>query len=198
MYLGEVMEENLSLMHPNPFVELKIVDATGNVVPRGTAGDIHVRSPFTMVGYLDDPHHTEQAITTAKWYVTGDIGVMTENGKSFEIVGRTKDVISKGGSKVYPRGIEDLLLQHPRVSKACVIGVPDPKLFNEICACITLTPGEKLTEDELVGFCTQKTMGNVSLMVPKYYYFTESFPLNTSGKVDKKVLIKITTEHFHL
>ena len=152
---SSVTKDHFSLMLPNPFVEIKVVDDTGKVAPTGTAGDIHVRSPFTMVGYLDDPDQTEQVITASKWYITGDQGVIAEDGTSFEIIGRTKDVISKGGTKVHPKSIEDILLQHPGVSKVCVIGVPDPKLFNEICACIIATPSAKLTEDGLSSFCTK-------------------------------------------
>ena len=151
-----------------------------------------------MTGYLDDPDITRTVMSSAGWYTTGDLGLMTEDGSSLEIKGRTKYIISKGGIKVYHQVIEDMLLMYGKISQVCVIGVPDAKLFNEICACIIPKPNEHLSESELFEYCKQKALGNMSLMIPKFNYFTDTFPLNCNGKTDKKRLIQLTTEYFHL
>ena len=139
---------------------------TRQIVKIGETGEIHSRGFNTMIGYWKDPVKTAEAIDHAGWYNTGDLGVMDEEG-FLKIIGRTKEMIIVGGENVYPREIEELLHTHPAILDAHVIGVPDPRKGEEICAWVKLKNGggdgdkKEVTEEELKKFCKD----NVSLML---------------------------------
>jgi fatty-acyl-CoA synthase len=166
----------------HPYVEVKIVDPeTGLTVPRGATGEMCTRGYSVMLGYWDDPEQTSAAIDQARWMHTGDLAVLDEAGY-LNIVGRIKDMIIRGGENVYPREIEEFLYSHPAVEDVQVIGVPDAKYGEEICAWVKLRPGQQLTEQELREFCT----GQIAhFKVPRYLRITTEFPMTVTGKVQK-------------
>ncbi len=166
-------------------VEVKIVDPeTGLTVPRGTFGEFCTRGYSVMLGYWNDDTATAAAIDRARWMHTGDLAVMDDAGY-LNIVGRIKDMIIRGGENVYPREIEEFLHTHPAVSEAQVVGVPDQRYGEAICACIRLRPGMPLTEDEVQAFCR----GQIAhYKTPRYVRFVESFPMTVTGKVQKFLL----------
>jgi fatty-acyl-CoA synthase len=170
-------------VHDN--VEVKIVDPkTGLTVPRGTFGEFCTRGYSVMLGYWNDDTATAAAIDRARWMHTGDLAVMDDAGY-LNIVGRIKDMIIRGGENVYPREIEEFLHTHPAVSEAQVVGVPDQRYGEAICACIRLRPGMSLTEDEVRAFCR----GQIAhYKTPRYVRFVESFPMTVTGKVQKFLL----------
>ncbi|HEY9242224.1 MAG TPA: AMP-binding protein [Streptosporangiaceae bacterium] len=166
----------------HPYVEVKIVDPeTGLAVPRGATGEMCTRGYSVMLGYWDDPEQTSAVIDQARWMHTGDLAVMDEAGY-LNIVGRIKDMIIRGGENVYPREIEEFLYRHPAIEDVQVIGVPDAKYGEEICAWVKLRPGQQLTEQELREFCT----GQIAhFKVPRYLRVTDEFPMTVTGKVQK-------------
>jgi fatty-acyl-CoA synthase len=168
----------------HPHVQVKIIDADGRITPRGTAGELLTRGYSVMRGYWDDPERTRDAIDVGGWMHTGDLAVIDERGYC-NIVGRVKDMIIRGGENVYPREIEEFLYEHPAVLDVAVVGVPDAKYGEAVCACIRLRDGVTATEEEFIEFCR----GQIAhYKVPRYVRFVESFPLTISGKVQKYLM----------
>ena len=168
----------------HPHVQVKIIDADGRVTPRGTSGELLTRGYSVMRGYWDDPERTRDAIDASGWMHTGDLAVIDEQGYC-NIVGRVKDMIIRGGENVYPREIEEFLYRHPAVFDVAVVGVPDPKYGEAVCACIRLRDGVAITEEDIREFCR----GQIAhYKVPRYVRFVDSFPLTISGKVQKYLL----------
>ena len=168
----------------HPHVQVKIIDADGRVTPRGAAGELLTRGYSVMRGYWDDPERTRDAIDAGGWMHTGDLAVIDEQGYC-NIVGRVKDMIIRGGENVYPREIEDFLYGHPAVLDVAVVGVPDAKYGEAVCACIRLRGGMTATEEDIVEFCREQI---AHYKVPRYVRFVESFPLTISGKVQKYLI----------
>ncbi len=177
------MERRVSTVgRVHPYVEVKIVDPeSGLTVPRGVTGEMCTRGYSVMLGYWDDPEQTSQAIDQARWMHTGDLAVLDEGGY-LNIVGRIKDMIIRGGENVYPREIEEFLYSHPAIEDVQVIGVPDARYGEEICAWVKLRPGQQLTEQELREFCTGKI---AHFKIPRYLRITAEFPMTVTGKVQK-------------
>jgi fatty-acyl-CoA synthase len=177
------MERRVSTVgRVHPHVEVKIVDPeAGLAVPRGATGEMCTRGYSVMLGYWNDPEQTGSAIDQARWMHTGDLAVMDEAGY-LNIVGRIKDMIIRGGENVYPREIEEFLYSHPAIEDVQVIGVPDARLGEEICAWVKLRPGQQLTEEELRAFCTGKI---AHFKIPRYLRITGEFPMTVTGKVQK-------------
>jgi fatty-acyl-CoA synthase len=177
------MERRVSTVgRVHPHVEVKIVDPeAGLAVPRGATGEMCTRGYSVMLGYWNDPEQTSSAIDQARWMHTGDLAVMDEAGY-LNIVGRIKDMIIRGGENVYPREIEEFLYSHPAIEDVQVIGVPDARLGEEICAWVKLRPGQPLTEEELRAFCTGKI---AHFKIPRYLRITGEFPMTVTGKVQK-------------
>ncbi|OYW18557.1 MAG: AMP-binding protein, partial [Burkholderiales bacterium 12-64-5] len=134
-----------------PHCEVKLVDEAGRVVPRGEPGELCTRGYSVMLGYWDDAAKTREAIDAAGWMHTGDLATLDAEGYC-NIVGRLKDMVIRGGENLYPREIEEFLYRHPKVQDVQVIGVPDPKYGEELCACVIVRAGEQLTADELRAF----------------------------------------------
>ena len=166
----------------HPQLEIKIVDpASGLTVARGEPGELCTRGYSVMLGYWDDADATRAAIDDARWMHTGDLAVMDEDGY-VNIVGRIKDMIIRGGENVYPREIEEFLYRHPAISDVQVIGVPDERYGEEVCAWVVVKEGEVLDEGALRAFCAGKI---ARFKIPRYVRFVDGFPMTVTGKVQK-------------
>ena len=164
-----------------PHCEIKIVDAAGAVVPRGTAGEFCMRGYNVMLGYWNDAAATRAAIDAAGWMHSGDLATMDAEGY-VNIVGRLKDTIIRGGENIAPREIEEVLQTHPGVASAQVIGVPSAKYGEEVMAWIQPRAGRTLTEEELTAFCKGKM---AKFKVPRLWKFVDAYPMTVTGKVQK-------------
>src|SRR5262249_22224212 len=136
----------------HPHLECKIVDPDGAIVPRGLPGELCTRGYSVMLGYWNDPGATAAAIDPARWMHTGDLAVMRDDGY-VQIVGRLKDMIIRGGENIYPREIEEFLYSHPAIADVQVIGVPDDKYGEEVCAWVRLREGHTATTENIRDFC---------------------------------------------
>jgi fatty-acyl-CoA synthase len=167
----------------HPHVESKIVDPeTGLTLPRGEPGELCTRGYSVMLGYWNEPEKTAEAIDRARWMHTGDLGVMDAEGY-INITGRIKDMVIRGGENVYPREIEEFLYTHPDILDAQVIGVPDVRYGEELCAWVTLRPGAaELTAEAVREFATGKL---AHYKIPRYVLVVEEFPMTVTGKVRK-------------
>ena len=166
----------------HPHVEIQVVDlATGRPLPRGETGELLTRGYSVMLGYWENEEATRAAIDAARWMHTGDLAVMDEEGY-VNIVGRSKDMIIRGGENVYPREIEEFLYTHPAVADVQVIGVPDERYGEEVCAWIVVREGTELSEEEVREFCRETVARS---KIPRYIRFVDGFPLTVTGKVQK-------------
>ncbi|NYI77371.1 AMP-binding protein [Nocardioides panzhihuensis] len=166
-----------------PHVEIKIVDpATGEVVPHGTAGEFCTRGYSVMLGYWDDETKTAEVIDADGWMHTGDLAVMREDGYCV-VVGRIKDMVIRGGENIYPREIEEFLFTHPDIAEAQVVGVPDERYGEELCAWIRMRPdAEPLDTEAVRAFASGKL---AHYKTPRYVLVVDEFPMTVTGKVRK-------------
>jgi fatty-acyl-CoA synthase len=169
--------------HAHPHVEIKIVDPdTADLVERGRPGELCARGYLVMLGYWRDEAKTREVIDAEGWIHTGDLAVMRDDGYC-NIVGRLTDVVIRGGENVYPREIEEFLYTHPDIDEAQIVGVPDAKYGEEICAWIRMKPGRRPLDAETIrAFATGKL---AHYKVPRYVHVVEEFPLTITGKVRK-------------
>jgi len=166
----------------HPHVEVKIIEpSTGQVVPRGTSGELCTRGYSVMLGYWNDEVATRTAIDAAGWMHTGDLATMDDEGY-VNIVGRIKDMIVRGGEKIYPRELEEYLHTHPAIAEAQVVGVPSTKYGEEVMAWVRLKAGAAVSPEELTAFCTGKI---ATYKIPRYWKITEEFPMTVTGKIQK-------------
>jgi fatty-acyl-CoA synthase len=166
----------------HPHIEVKVVDpGTDCTVPRGETGELLTRGYCVMLGYWADEAATRAAIDEARWMHTGDLAVMDDEGY-VKIVGRSKDMIIRGGENVYPREIEEFLYTHAAVADVQVIGVPDERYGEEVCAWVVLRDGAALDEEELREFCHGKI---ARYKIPRYVRFVDGFPMTVTGKIQK-------------
>ncbi len=178
-----------------PHTEIKIVDPeTGLVCPVGKTGELCTRGYSVMLGYWRDEARTKAAIDQARWMHTGDLATMDEEGY-FRIVGRIKDMIIRGGENIYPREIEEFLFTHPKISEVQVIGVPDGKYGEEVMAWIKLKEGQQASAGEIQAFCEGKI---AHYKIPKYFKFTDEFPMTVTGKIRKVEMRKISIKELGL
>jgi fatty-acyl-CoA synthase len=185
-----------SIGRAHPHLEIKIIDpATGETVERGRTGEFCTKGYSVMLGYWEDEEKTREAIDEDGWMHTGDLAEMREDGYC-NIVGRIKDMVIRGGENIYPREIEEFLYQHPDVEDVQVIGVPDPKYGEELCAWIRMRSGaEPLDADAVRAFCE----GRLShYKIPRYVLVVEEFPMTVTGKVRKVQMREETTEKLGL
>jgi fatty-acyl-CoA synthase len=167
-----------------PHIEVKIVDAEGCVVPRGEKGELLTRGYSVMLGYWADEDKTREAIDAAGWMHTGDLATIDAEGYC-NIVGRSKDMVIRGGENIYPREVEEFLYRHPKIQDVQCVGVPDDKYGEELCACVVLRPGVAASAEEIREFCR----GQIAhYKVPRYVKFVESFPMTVTGKIQKYIL----------
>jgi fatty-acyl-CoA synthase len=180
---------------PLPGLEVRVV-APGSLapLPPGQPGELIVRGHGVMKGYYNKPAETADALTPDGWLHTGDLAVLTPDGY-FRITGRIKDMIIRGGENVYPREIEEFLYTHPAVADVQVVGLPDERFGEEVCAWVRLKPGAALTEAELREFCCGKI---AHYKVPRYLVFVDEFPTTVTGKVQKFRLRELGVERFGL
>ncbi|HMT83433.1 MAG TPA: AMP-binding protein [Ottowia sp.] len=165
-----------------PHLEIKIIDPeSGRTVPVGERGEFCTRGYSVMQGYWEDPQRTAEAIDAEGWMHTGDLATMDEQGY-VNIVGRIKDMVIRGGENVYPREIEEFLYRHPKVQDVQVVGVPDQRFGEELCAWIIVKPGQQLTDGEVREFCKGKI---AHYKVPRYLKFVPEFPMTVTGKIQK-------------
>lgn len=166
----------------HPHLEVKMVDPeSGEIVPIGVTGELCTRGYVVMQGYWDDLPKTQEAIDAEGWMHTGDLATMDSEGY-VNIVGRIKDMVIRGGENIYPREIEEFLYRHPAVQDVQVVGVPDAKYGEELCAWVILRPGQSVDEEGLRAFCN----GQIAYYkVPRYIRFVDAFPMTVTGKIQK-------------
>jgi fatty-acyl-CoA synthase len=168
----------------HPHVQVKLVDADGQVVPRGERGELLTRGYNVMRGYWDDPERTSESLDAAGWMHTGDLATIDAEGYC-SIVGRVKDMIIRGGENIYPREIEEFLLRHPKILDVAVVGLPDQQYGEVVCAVIRLREQVTCTEEEIVDYCR----GQIAhFKVPRFVRFVEAFPMTVTGKVQKYLI----------
>ena len=165
-----------------PHLEVKIVNPdSGEVVAPGQSGELCTRGYSVMHGYWDDPAKTAEAIDAEGWMHTGDLATMDAEGY-VNIVGRIKDLVIRGGENIYPREIEEFLYRHPAIQDVQVVGVPDAKYGEELCAWVIVKPGQTLDEDAVRAFCK----GQIAhYKVPRHIRFVDAFPMTVTGKIQK-------------
>jgi fatty-acyl-CoA synthase len=165
-----------------PQTEVKIVSPhTGQTLPVGEQGELCTRGYLVMNGYDDEPEATRNAIDPEGWLHTGDLAAMRSDD-CFRITGRAKDMIIRAGENVYPREVEEFLYTHPKIVEVQVVGLPDIRLGETLCAWIRLKTAETITEDEIREFCRGKI---AYFKIPQYIRFVDSFPTTVTGKVQK-------------
>ncbi|WP_320671500.1 AMP-binding protein [Patulibacter defluvii] len=168
----------------HPHVEVKVVDPGGETVARGETGELCTRGYSVMRGYWNDPERTAEAIDGEGWMHTGDLATIDDGGY-LRIVGRSKDMIIRGGENVYPREIEEFLYTHPDVADVQVIGVPDERFGEEIMAWIVPRAGATVDGEAIRDFC-RGTIAHYK--VPRYVHVTDEFPMTVTGKVQKYLM----------
>jgi long-chain acyl-CoA synthetase len=198
---GYGLTETSPVTHDNPFgaktkagtiglpisnTDAKLVDVDDyekEITTPGTPGELCVKGPQVMAGYVNRPEETAQTLKDG-WLLTGDIAIFDEEGY-FSIVDRKKDMIISGGFNIYPRDVDEVLFSHPKVLDACAIGTPDAYSGERVKAFVVLKPGEKATESEIIEYCKQSL---AKYKVPKYVEFVDSLPKSAIGKVLRKDL----------
>ncbi|WP_409263101.1 fatty acid CoA ligase family protein [Pseudomonas putida] len=179
-----------SVGRTQPRLESKVVDAEGNTVPRGEIGELCTRGYSVMLGYWNNPKATAESIDAEGWMHTGDLAVMDEQGY-VRIVGRSKDMIIRGGENIYPRELEEFFFTHPAVADVQVIGVPCSKYGEEIVAWVRLHPGHAVSEEALREWARARI---AHFKVPRYFRFVDEFPMTVTGKVQKFRMREISVE----
>ncbi len=164
-------------------IEIRILGPDGDVLPAGQDGEICVRGPLVMSGYWNSPQATAQAIRDG-WFHTGDVGHLDEDGYLY-VVDRIKDLIIRNGFNVYPRDVEDVLLAHPDVTAAAVVGRPDPKVGEEVVAFVSLRPGSTPAPEEIIAFTREHVSG---AKYPREVRVVDAIPLTSVLKTDRKAL----------
>jgi len=178
-----------SVGFPRTGVEVRIVDKDGIPLAPGEAGEITVRGDVVMAGYWNDPQATRQALRDG-WLHTGDVGCSDPDG-FVTLIDRSKDLIISGGSNIYPREIEEVLLRHPGVRQVSVVGIPDPEWGEQVVALVVPAPGASVCAGTLDGWCLENI---ARFKRPKRYHFIDALPTNNYGKVLKTELHKLLNE----
>jgi fatty-acyl-CoA synthase len=168
----------------HPHVEVKIIDKSGEIVPRRTSGELCTRGYSVMLGYWGEEEKTREGIDEDGWMHTGDLAVIDEEGYC-DIVGRVKDMIIRGGENIYPREIEEYLFRHPKIQQAAVFGIPDERFGEAVVAWVSLVEGETADEDEIRQYCNEQI---AYYKVPKHIMIVDEFPLTVTGKIQKFIM----------
>jgi fatty-acyl-CoA synthase len=178
-----------------PHLEVKIIHPeTGAIVAPGETGELCTKGYSVMHGYWGDAEKTREAIDDEGFMHTGDLAVMDAQGY-VNIVGRIKDMVIRGGENLYPREIEEFLYRHPQVQDVQVVGVPDSRYGEELCAWIIAKPGQSVTEDDIRAFC----QGQIAhYKVPRYIRFVDAFPMTVTGKIQKFKIRETMMEQLQL
>ncbi|UIJ44224.1 AMP-binding protein [Sphingomonas cannabina] len=173
-----------SIGRVQPHLECKTVDEGGEVVPTGTPGELCTRGYSVMLGYWDEPAKTAEVIDAEGWMHSGDLAVIDAEGYG-TIVGRLKDMVIRGGENVYPREIEEYLYGHPAVEDVTVVGVPDERMGEELCAWIRLRPGATGDAEDIRSFCRGRI---AHYKIPRHIRFVDAFPTTVTGKIQKYLI----------
>jgi long-chain acyl-CoA synthetase len=166
--------------------EIEIMDDDNNILPYGEKGEICIKGDAVMIGYLNKPEATAEAIKDG-WLHTGDMGWMDESGFIY-IAGRKKEMINRGGENIYPREIEIPLEKHPKIMEVAVIGAPDPALGERVAACIVLNEPDSMTVEEVREYLGDKI---AKYKIPEFIKFMPELPKNPTGKILKPELKKM-------
>jgi len=178
-----------------PHQEVKVADlTTGQTAPLGQVGEVCFRGYHVMKGYYGDEEATRKAIDRQGWLHSGDLGTMDADGY-VRITGRLKEMIIRGGEKIFPREIEDYLFTHPKVAEVAVFGIPDEFYGEQVAAWIQLHSGERATEDEIREFCKDRI---AHYKIPHYIWFVEEFPMTVTGKFQKFRMREIAIEKLRI
>ena len=175
-----------SVGRPFTGIEVRVADADDNPLPSGEVGEVLVRGPTVMAGYLNNPKASEQALRNG-WLHTGDVGFLNEEG-FLTLRDRSKDLIISGGSNIYPREVEEVLARHPAVAEAAVVGAPDAEWGETVVACVVARPGMQVSAGELDSLCLDHI---ARFKRPKRYVFLEALPKNATGKILKTELRRL-------
>ena len=179
----------------HPYVEIKVIDPeNGQVVPRGTSGELCTRGYSVMIGYWNNPEATTASIDDAHWMHSGDLATMDGEGY-LKIVGRIKDMIIRGGENIYPREVEEFLYTHPDVEDAQVIGIPSDRYGEEVMAWVKPKAGATLTGEGLRIFCHGEI---ATYKIPRYWKLVDAFPMTVTGKVQKYRMREISIAELDL
>ncbi|GAB4263665.1 MAG: fatty acid--CoA ligase [Deferrisomatales bacterium] len=174
-----------SIGKPNPGIQVRLKDEHGNVITEpGRVGVLWVKTPSAFVGYYKDPEKTKEAFDEEGWVTAGDMAYMDEEGFYF-LADRKNDMIISGGENIYPREIEEVLVQHPAVLEAAVIGVPNEKWGEEVKGLVIPREGIRVTEQEILDFCKERLAGYKR---PRSIDFVEDFPRTATGKILKRLV----------
>ena len=177
-----------------PHMEAKVIDPEGRTLGRGEPGELCSRGYAVMLGYWDDPERTAEAVDAEGWMHTGDLGVIDEEGYC-NIVGRSKDMIIRGGENIYPREIEEFLFRHPKIEDVAVVGIPCDTYGEQVCAWIRVRRGETATEEDILSFCR----GQIAhYKIPARICFVDAFPMTVTGKIQKYLIRKTMIERLGL
>ncbi len=180
----------------HPHVEIKVIDpATGETLERGETGELCTRGYSVMVGYWDEQEKTDEAIDADGWMHTGDLAEMRDDGY-VNIVGRSKDMVIRGGENIYPREVEEFLYSHPDIEDVQVVGVPDQKYGEELCAWVTMRSGaDPLDAAAVREYCSGKL---AHYKIPRYVMVVDEFPMTVTGKIRKVQMREESTEKLGL
>lgn len=171
---------------PIPGTEVRVVDDRGGHLPPGAAGEVQVRGPSLCLGYFGDPETTRASRSSDGWHCTGDLGAFDHAG-NLRIVGRKKDMINRGGEGIDPREIEEILYRHPDVLHCAVVGMPDPRLGERVCAYLQMKPGSQPLDLEQVRSHVEQ-FGVARFKLPERVEVVDALPMTVTGKIQKAIL----------
>lgn len=166
---------------------LRILDDDGNDVAHGAVGEIAAIGPSVHLGYLNNPQANLDSFTADGWFRTGDLGQFVDADDNVRISGRKKEIINRGGKKYFPREIEELLYEHPKILQVAIVGVPDPRLGERNCLCVVVKPGNELTLPEIVEFLRGRV---ADYKLPEQLVLMPDFPMTPTGKIRRPELLK--------
>jgi acyl-CoA synthetase (AMP-forming)/AMP-acid ligase II len=166
---------------------LRMLDDDANDVPYGEVGEIAAVGPSVHMGYLDNPAANRDSFTADGWFRTGDLGFFADAERNVRIAGRKKEIVNRGGKKYFPREIEELLYQHPKIAQAAIVGAPDPRLGERNCLCAIVKEGSTLTLDEVVSFLKGRV---ADYKLPESLVVMQDFPMTPTGKIRRPELVK--------
>ena len=169
---------------------LRIIDDDGADVPFGEVGEIAAVGPSVHMGYLDNPAVNREAFTADGWFRTGDLGQFVDRDGNVRIAGRKKEIVNRGGKKYFPREIEELLYEHPKIVQVAIVGAPDPRLGEKNCLCAIIKPGTTLALDEVVAFLRGRV---ADYKLPEQLVVMSDFPMTPTGKIRRPELVKRVT-----
>jgi non-ribosomal peptide synthetase component E (peptide arylation enzyme) len=152
------------------------------MLPSGESGEIGTRGPHVCLGYFRDPERTKETFSKDGWLFSNDLGVLDENGY-LRVIGRKKDIVNRGGLKISAREVEEMMLKHPAIQNAVLVGVPDRRLGEKSCAFVVTRSGESLTLEDLVEFLEK--LGSAKYKLPEYLRIVAQLPMTPTGKVQK-------------